>query len=315
MASILDKLTSSGSGGQQIARPPAAVEVTSEGVIGAALNVSGTPTYAYQPLPKGALKPGMAEPNLLEPEKVVHAIRGVLDAVQPSKHSVTLVVPDLSARVFMLDFDSLPAKASEATAVLRFRLRKMVPFDVEKARLSYQVLEESRTGLKLLVAVIPGEILAEYESAVRNAGYEPGAVVPAGLAVLSGIEHDSSALVANLGPLSLTTIVANGQDLLLYRTVELPEDEEGSTVRQNEVQRDLAVAAAYYEDRMGKAPTKLHYAGNGGTAKFIEWAGEPDALLASMELADIAPAPERGAATAMGSVSVAAVQGVLAGVN
>ena len=53
MASLLDKLTSGGSGGQQIARPPAAVEITSDGVIGAALNVSGTPTYAYQPLPKG----------------------------------------------------------------------------------------------------------------------------------------------------------------------------------------------------------------------------------------------------------------------
>lgn len=315
MASLLERLKSGGSGAQSIARPPAAVEVTSEGVVGAALNTGSSPSYAWQPLPKGALKPGTAERNLLEPEKVAHAIRTVLDALGPNKRPVTLVVPDLAARVFMLDFDSLPAKPAEATAVLRFRLRKMVPFDVEKASVSHQVLEESRQGMKLLVAVMPGDILAEYEAAVRSAGYEPGAVLPAGLAVLSAVEDTDSALVANLSELSLTTIITEGKDLLLYRTVELPAAEPGSRQRQEEVQRDLAVAAAYYEDRIGAAPGKLHFAGNGGTAKFMEWAGEPDAQLAQIRLVDVAPPPDRGAATAMGTASVAAVQGALAGVN
>ncbi len=305
MASLLERLKSGGVGAHQVARPPAAVEVTSEGVVGAALHVGGAPSYAYQPLPVGAVKPGTAEQNLAEPVKVAEAIRAVLDAVEPAKHSVTVVVPDLAARVFMLDFDSLPAKSSEALAVLRFRLRKMVPFDVEKAQISHQVLEETRQGIKLLVAVMPGEILAEYEQAVRAAGYEPGAVVPAGLAVLAAVEGTGAVLVANLTPLSLTTVVANGDDLLLYRTVELP-----ANVAQDEVQRDLAVAAAYYEDSVGKPPARLLYAGNGGAARFREWAGEPD-----MELVDAAVQPELGAATTMATASVAAVQGVLAGVN
>ena len=47
-------------------------------------------------------------------------------------------------RVFVLDFDSLPAKPAEALPVLRFRLRKMVPFDVEHAGVSYQVLTEKK---------------------------------------------------------------------------------------------------------------------------------------------------------------------------
>ncbi len=65
------------------------------------------------------------------------------------------VVPDTAVRVFVLDFDSLPARASEAIPVLRFRLRKMVPFDVEHAGLSYQILTQSKTEARVLVAVLP----------------------------------------------------------------------------------------------------------------------------------------------------------------
>ena len=91
-------------------------------------------------------------------------------------------------RVFVLDFDSLPAKAAEAVSVVRFRLRKMVPFDVEHAGVSYQVLSQNETECKVLAAVMPGPILAEYEAAVRAAGYEPGAVLPSSLAALEALD-------------------------------------------------------------------------------------------------------------------------------
>ena len=56
-----------------------------------------------------------------------------------------MVIPDTAVRVFVLDFDTLPAAPAEAIPVLRFRLRKMVPFDVEHAGLSYQILTQSKT--------------------------------------------------------------------------------------------------------------------------------------------------------------------------
>jgi type IV pilus assembly protein PilM len=58
-------------------------------------------------------------------------------------------------------------------------------------------------------------------------------------------------LIANLSPLALTTSITNGQDLLLYRTLDLPED---PNLRLQEVQRGIAVAAAYYEDKLGVVP-------------------------------------------------------------
>jgi hypothetical protein len=64
----------------------------------------------------------------------------------------------------------------------------MIPFDVEHAGVSYQMLTETKTECKVLAAVLPGPILAEYEAAVRQAGYEPGAVLPSSLAALGAID-------------------------------------------------------------------------------------------------------------------------------
>jgi type IV pilus assembly protein PilM len=305
MVSILSKAKP---GSQSGARPPAAVELVPEGVLAAALHTPGEPpVYAFEPLPAGALVPGIGEPNLRAPEAVANAIRAALGQISPRSRAVTLVLPDTAVRVFVLDFDSLPGKADEAFSVMRFRLRKMVPFEVEHAGLSYQVLTESKTECKVLAAVIPGPILLEYEAAVRAAGYEPGAVLPSSLAALAGLDSMEAVLAANLSGLALTTTITNGHDLLLYRTLDLPED-RGQ--RLEEVRRGIAVAAAFYEDKLQARPRSLHYAGDGGAGAFALWFDDPE-----LAIIELAPRPEIGAATALGGLSIAGVTGALAGVS
>jgi type IV pilus assembly protein PilM len=110
------------------------VELVAAGRAGrGAAGAGQPPVYAFEPLPAGALVPGIGEQNLRAPEVVANAIRAALGQVSPRTRAVTLVLPDTVVRVFVLDFDSLPAKAAEAIPVLRFRLRKMVPFEVEHA--------------------------------------------------------------------------------------------------------------------------------------------------------------------------------------
>ncbi|MDE3199965.1 MAG: hypothetical protein KGN79_03500 [Acidobacteriota bacterium] len=291
---------------QFVARPPAAVEITPEGVIAAALPGKGeTPVYAFAPLSPGVIVPGIAEANLRQPGTVANAIETALDNVSPRTRSISLVVPDMATRVFVLDFDSLPAKAAEAIPILRFRLRKMAPFDVEHAGLSYQILSETKSECRVLATLIPGPILEEYEAAVRAADYEPGAVLPSSLATLAALNETGAALTACLSDSSLTTAITRGDDLLLFRTLELPDDERD---RLAQVQRDIAVATAYYEDKLFERPTRLHYAGMGDARAFAGWTAEKE-----LEVVDLAPRPTTGAATSMGSLSVAAVAGALAG--
>jgi type IV pilus assembly protein PilM len=306
MASILSKAKiAANSGG----RPPVAVELAPEGVLAASLPGPGqSPVYAFEPLPPGSLLPGIGEPNLRAPEAIAAAIRTALGQVSPRTRSVTVILPDTVVRVFVLDFDSLPPKPAEAFPILRFRLRKMVPFDVEHAGISYQVLSETKTECKVLAAVIPGAILAEYEAAVRAAGYEPGSVISASLAALESSDSTKALdaiMGANLSAIALTTFIMNGNSLLLYRTVDLPLD---PAQRVEEVQRGIAVAAAYFEDKLLVRPTRLHYAGIGEADNFARVIGDPE-----LEVIDLAPRLEIGATTPLGNLSIAPLTGALAG--
>jgi type IV pilus assembly protein PilM len=296
-------------------RPAAACEITPQGVIAAATPAAGeAPVYASEPLAALTVTPGLLESNLMDPPAVAAAIRSALGQVQPRVRSVTVVVPDAAVRVFVLDFDTLPTRLDEALPVLRFRLRKSVPFDVEHAGISYQVLSEGSARLetqwKVLAAIMPGPVLAEYEGAVRAAGYEPGAVLPASLAALcalSATDSQEAVLAVNLSARSLTTSIVAENDILLYRTVELPLEFEA---QQAEVQRSIAVAAAFFEDKLQVRPHRLRYSGMLSAHDFA-------ALLDDAEFAvgDLVARPEIGMASAMGQHPVAGVTGALAGTN
>jgi type IV pilus assembly protein PilM len=308
LRSILNKTKlTSRSGG----RPPVAVEVAPEGVLAAARSAkksdsAGGQPCAFAPLPPGALVPGIEEPNLRAPEAVAAAIRSALAELSPRKRHITLVLPDTLVRIFVLDFDSLPAKPAEAIPVVRFRLRKMVPFDVEHAGVSYQVLEQGETECKVLAAVMPGPILAEYEAAVRSAGYEPGAVLPSSLAALEAVDSTQAILAANLSAHAMTTSIANGHDLLLYRTLDLPDDPRE---RVAEIRRGIAVATAYFEDKLGSRPRQLYYAGIQDPTEFAHFIGDP-----ALSVVAWAPRPEE-ALTALPQTNFAGVAGALAGAS
>jgi type IV pilus assembly protein PilM len=287
-------------------RPPAAVELTAHGAIAAALPAAGgSLVYAFAPLASGSLVPGIEEPNFRSPEAVAEAIRSALGRVSPRSRAVTLVLPDTLVRVFVLEFDSLPPKSADAIQIIRFRLRKMVPFETEHAGVSYQILSQTKSECKVLTAVIPGPILAEYEAAVRAAGYEPGAVLPSSLAALETVQSMEAVLAINLTGSGITTIIANGQDLLLYRTLDLPADR---SERDAEISRSISVAAAYYEDKLGAPARTLHYAANRATEEFTTSVIEPE-----LTLVDLAPMPETGIMNSLGNESIAGVSGALVG--
>jgi type IV pilus assembly protein PilM len=306
---------------QSVGRPPVAVEISPEGVLAAARpsararrGASDTAqgnVFAFVPLSPGALIPGIEETNLRAPEAVTAAIRSALDEISPRSRALTLILPDAVVRVFVLDFDSLPAKPAEALPVVRFRLRKMVPFEVEHAGVSYQLLSQTESECKVLAAVVPGPILAEYESAVRAAGYEPGAVLSSTLAALEALDSLGAIMAANLSARAITTSIATGQELLLYRTLDLPED---PLQRLSEIQRSIAVASAYFEDKLGSQPRTLYYAGVQDPAIFAGSIGDPD-LESSLSVVEWTSRPDEGVMTALPQTSFAGVAGALAGAS
>jgi type IV pilus assembly protein PilM len=209
-------------------RPRLACEVRAEGIVAArAEDASGIlSAVARATLPEGTVAPQLRAGNLSAARPaVVAALRKTLEGVALRTREVTLIVPDAAVRVLLLDFDALPSKPAEALPVVRFRLKKLLPFDADDAAISYQTMSTARGIVRVVAVAMPREVLAEYESAVRDAGFEPGAVLPSTLAALAGLpEGESPTLLVNAGLHGVTTAIVKSGILLLHRSVDLGAD-------------------------------------------------------------------------------------------
>ena len=209
-------------------RPRLAVEVRAEGVVAARAEDAAAllTSVARADLAEGAVVPGLKVGNIVNRTAVTAALRRVLDGVAGSGRErlrdVTVIVPDAAVRVLFVDFDQLPSKAAEALPVVRFRLKKLLPFDADEAMVSYQVMSTAKDSVKLLAVAMPKAVLEEYESAVLAAGYLPGAVLPSTLAALAGLdEAEASVLVVNAGLGTVTTAIVQAGMLMLHRSVDM----------------------------------------------------------------------------------------------
>lgn len=292
-------------------RPRLACEVTPEGVFAARQEAvpDAPPMFAFRPLPPGAIVGGLKPPNLLNPQAVVSALRSALDEVAARERTLTVVIPDASVRVLLLDFDSIPAKQAEALAIIRFRLRKQLPFEIDESAISYQVMQsppgQQRDDLvRALVIATPTAVLAEYETAVREAGYEPGVVLPSTLAAMALLPGASASLLINRNGNSVTTAITRENELLLHRTLDLPPDPAHSI---GELQRMVSVAVAYFEDTLEATPENLLYVGAGGAAELAGWLGQEGS-----RVRDLIDTPFVGASSQMPRGLLAGVVGALA---
>jgi type IV pilus assembly protein PilM len=286
-------------------RPRLACEITSAGVVAARPGEAEQQVVAsFAPLRPGVLAAGLQTPNFSDRAAVAGALRQALDEVSIKEGQVTVVVPDAAVRVLLLDFDLLPTKVAEALPIIRFRLRKLVPFEVEEAAVSYQIMPGKPGLVRVIVAVSPAAVLAEYESAVREAGYDPGVVLPSTMAALAAVSSEEPALVINRNGTSVTTAITRQNELLLHRTLELTEKEwspqENSLHSAEELQQSVTVAVAYFEDTLNSPPRQLLYCGFGDPAELVHLLGDD-----RIPVRELVPTPY---------ISKAVPGGILAGV-
>jgi type IV pilus assembly protein PilM len=208
-----------------------ACEISSQGVVAARSADASAPlgAVARVELAVGAVVPGLRPGNVVDRVAVAAAVRKVLEAVDAKPNSrdvdMTLIIPDSAVRVLLLDFDSLSSKVAEVLPIVRFRLKKLLPFDADDAMVSYQVMSTSRNLVRVLAVAVPHDVLSEYETAVREAGFEPGSVLPSTLAALAAVDDDSPALLVNANMLGVTAAIVQRGVLMLHRSVDLQEHE------------------------------------------------------------------------------------------
>lgn len=243
----------------QSARPKLACEIAADRVIAARASDSGQvlELCSTNELAPGCVVPDLAENNLRERSSVVDALRQSLQTVGARSRDIVAVVPDAAVRVVLLDFETLPSNREEADGVIRFRLRKSLPFDVDKAKVSYQA-ETVGGAVRVVAAVALRSVVEDYESAFRDAGFSPGVVLPSMLAALGAAPADKPTLVVKVDAHTTSIAILNHSQLLLFRTLE---NVRGVNISGEQLAEDIYPSVVFFQDTYNTNIEQIFVAG------------------------------------------------------
>jgi hypothetical protein len=253
--------------------PPLMLELQPGFVAGARLDANSRVVLrmGVEELEVGALVPSPNKPNVTNPDALQHTIEQVVSLVGNGGDRLGLLIPDLSARVALLEFDALPDNPRDAETLVNWRMGEVLPFDLEEAHICYQVLSRRPGSVDVLAMALQGSIRTEYEALVEGLNRWPVLVLPASVALLPLLPEDSPGqLLLHLCPGSLTAIVVALNRVRYWRTLTL---ETESSASSEEVGREATRVLAACQDHLKLPVQEIWFC-----ARPPEAAGIKDAL-------------------------------------
>jgi type IV pilus assembly protein PilM len=227
-------------------KPKLACEIAADRVLAGRVSERGdmVESCTASELAAGSVVPDLLETNLRERKRVFETVQQTLASLNSRSRDVIAVLPDAAVRVVLLDFDTLPDNHTEAEGVVRFRLKKSLPFDLDKAKISYHA-QPATSGLKVVAAVALSSVIEDYESVFREAGYSPGIVLPSMLAALGAANADRPTLVVKVDARTTSIAILDKNQLLLFRTLENPR---GVNITGEQLAEEVYPSVVFFQD-------------------------------------------------------------------
>ena len=184
-----------------------------------------------------------------------------MSRLRAKDEEIALLVPDPVIRVFVQHFDQFPRSPQEAEPMLRWKLKKSVPFEADETVISYMRQAPREDGVDVVTALARLRIVREYEGLAEA----PGAVSRRDFEFVAGGDHaarrsSAHAAGARFGSALTTAIVREGV-LCGYRCTELPAQNIDLTPQM--LLEEIYPVAAYYQDTWREGIQQVRVAGLG----------------------------------------------------
>ena len=233
--------------------PRAVVEIEPDFVLAGRLDASAhwVERVTVQQLQPGAFVPQVNRSSLTGQEELQEALRTAATSVGNGNGRTGLLVPDGTVRVTILEFETLPDNSGDAEKLVRWKMRDILPFPLEEARLSYQVLRDEPGSIELLVVGGRNSVLAEYEAIFEPINGGPNLILPATMGLLPLVppgKVETAQLLVHVCAGWMTTVIVAGDRVCFWRNraVERGTPEEFS----KEVGREVARVQASCRDHL-----------------------------------------------------------------
>jgi type IV pilus assembly protein PilM len=130
---------------------------------------------AFRPFAPGVMRVSLREPNILDSQAFCDRLAHALLLHKGTRLSVTL--PDTVGRVLLMDVEGRFKNRNEALDIIRWKLKKSMPFDAGDTHLDYQQLQvRDNNDMALLVTLVSRSVISQYEDLMVTAGFAPARI-------------------------------------------------------------------------------------------------------------------------------------------
>lgn len=288
--------------------PPVAVEIDRDGLVLVRLRSRGRGRFALEShqlgdLPDHVVGASMLRPNLLAPEEVVARVKHLFERSGTRPGKVSLILPDNLARVSIVTLPEKPATRKLLSEMLRFKLRRSVPFRLEDAVIAHQPLGGDGPDYPILVAVMLRSVVEQYERVLDAVGATPGLVDLSTTSLYNLVRGDVSRLGAaadtalvNCTRGYLSLLIARGGRVIFFRCKSHASGDEpaagAASGSDGAMAREVATSVSYYREKLQ---------GEGISRAWVRTIGTPfeelEAILRKSgvdEVVPVDPAPAMG---------------------
>lgn len=205
--------------------------------------------FSADTFPEDTIHFSFRELNIINPSRFVRSIRENHIKLASSTVRASVTLPDSVGRVMILDLETRFKNRQEGADIIRWKLKKGFPLNVESIHIDYQVLRISETGGMLtLVSVITRDIISQYEDLLVEAGLEPNQIDFSTFSTyrlfLERLEiSPNSAFISIFGGILGITVFYEGL-LEFYRAKEMPVGNVSAERIFREVNSSLAAYRA-----------------------------------------------------------------------
>ena len=260
--------------------------------------------YGKIETPPLLVNPSLSEGNISEPEKFKEAIKNLFNSASISVRHISAAIPDASVKTAFLEFEDIPKERGKIIELIKWNLKKNLPFPVGEAVVDYQITEipssESRL-YRLIAALMRKAVLAQYENILNELNLTARAIVPSSFAVYN-LYHD---LLSDVSLCALVTahkkriavIALKHGKPHFHRTKEVDDEKEGL--------REILASLNYYHNTCGVKPERIYLVNSG--FETIDLQSEIETHFGTMDVKPIGISDViKGAASSMGVFASAA---------
>ncbi len=119
------------------------------------------------PLDKGIVAPSFYKKNITDVSSLEKSLSEGMSRLKPAGKKVVFLLPELSQKVFVFPFESLPTSPEEKEELIRFRIKKQLPLLPRDARMAFETTSSGDSS-RIVATVAKAAVVREYEDLLHK---------------------------------------------------------------------------------------------------------------------------------------------------